>query len=340
MRVLVTGGGGFIGGAICRALLERGDQVTAYQRSAAGNLERLGAHVVRGCITDGQSLADAVQGFDAVIHTAARAGLGIRHQDFYLPNVIGTDNVITACRKNGVGALVFTSSPSVTHEQGDVEGGDESLPYAGRYDSPYPSTKALSEQMVRAANGDHLKTVALRPHLVWGPGDNHVLPKLIERARGGKIKLPGPDKLIDTTYVDNAAQAHLLALDRLETDPGTIGGKTYFISNGEPRTQADIISGLLRAAGLEVEVKPVPPAVAMVAGTVIEGVWKLLRLRSDPPLTRWSAAHLSTAHWYDISAAKQDLGYEPLISIDDGLERLATTLQPSPRNPLMTPPRT
>ena len=325
MRVLVTGGGGFIGGAICRALLARGDEVTAYQRSAAEELERLGARVARGCITDAGTLGDAVQGQDAVIHTAAKAGLGIRHDDFYLPNVIGTDNVITACRDNAVGKLVFTSSPSVTHEKGDIEGGDESLPYAGHYHSPYPATKALAEQMVMAANCDALKTVSLRPHLVWGPGDNHVLPKLIERARGRKLKLPGPDKLIDTTYVDNAAQAHLLALDRLETGPETVGGKTYFISNGEPRTQADIILGLLQAAGMEVEVKPVPPAIAMVAGTVIEAAWKLLWLKSDPPLTRWSAAHLSTAHWYDISAAKRDLGYEPAISIDEGLARLAAS---------------
>ena len=323
MKVLVTGGGGFIGGAICRALLQRGDEVTAYQRSAAEDLEKLGVRVVRGCITDAQSLGDAMQGLDAVIHTAAKAGLGIRHDDFYLPNVIGTDNVVTACRENGVGKLVFTSSPSVTHEQGDIEGGDESLPYADHYHSPYPATKALAEQMVMAANCSELNTVSLRPHLVWGPGDNHVLPKLIERARGGKLKLPGPDKLIDTTYVDNAAQAHVLALDCLGTSPDVVGGKAYFISNDEPRSQADIISGLLKAAGVEVEVKPIPPAMAMTAGAVIEAAWKLLRLKSDPPLTRWSAAHLSTAHWYDISAAKRDLGYIPAISIDEGLAKLA-----------------
>lgn len=331
MRVLVTGGGGFIGGAVCRALLARGDEVTAFQRSAAPELERLGARVIRGCITDAAGLGSATRGMDAVIHTAAKAGLAVCYDDFYRPNVIGTGNVIAACLENGVRKLVFTSSPSVTHADGDVEGGDESLPYAERYHSPYPATKAVSEQMVMAANGAELQTVSLRPHLVWGPGDNHVLPKMLERAKGGKLRLPGPGKLIDTTYIDNAAHAHLLALDCLATRPETVGGKTYFISNDEPRSQAEIIGGFLRAAGQEVEIRAISPGLAIVAGSVIETAWRLLRLRSEPPLTRWSAEHLSTAHWYDISAAKRDLGYTPQISIDEGLERLAKSIDPWPR---------
>jgi nucleoside-diphosphate-sugar epimerase len=266
-----------------------------------------------------------MHGVDAVVHTAAKAGLSVRYDDFYQPNVIGTGNVIAACLQNGVRKLVFTSSPSVTHGDGDIEGGDESLPYAERYHSPYPATKALAEQMVMSSNGTELKTVSLRPHLVWGPGDNHVLPKMLERARGGKLRLPGPDKLIDTTYVDNAARAHLLALDRLATDAETIGGKTYFISNGEPRSQGEIIAGLLKAAGVEVEIQAISPALAITAGSVIESAWKLLRLKSEPPLTRWSAEHLSTAHWYDISAARRELGYTPAVSIDEGLKRLAAS---------------
>jgi nucleoside-diphosphate-sugar epimerase len=325
VRVLVTGGGGFIGGAVCRALMARGDEVTAYQRSASPELEKLGAMVIRGCITDAAELGVAMHGVDAVVHTAAKAGLSVRYDDFYQPNVIGTGNVIAACLQNGVRKLVFTSSPSVTHGDGDIEGGDESLPYAERYHSPYPATKALAEQMVMSSNGTELKTVSLRPHLVWGPGDNHVLPKMLERARGGKLRLPGPDKLIDTTYVDNAARAHLLALDRLATDAETIGGKTYFISNGEPRSQGEIIAGLLKAAGVEVEIQAISPALAITAGSVIESAWKLLRLKSEPPLTRWSAEHLSTAHWYDISAARRELGYTPAVSIDEGLKRLAAS---------------
>jgi nucleoside-diphosphate-sugar epimerase len=327
MKVLVTGGGGFLGSAICRQLLARGDEVIAYQRSAAVELEKLGIRVVRGDINDSELLNATVQGVDAVIHTAAKAGLSVNYDDFYAANVSGTQSVLDACRNNGVRKLVFTSSPSVTHGDGDIEGGDESLPYPATYSSPYPQTKALSEQMVMAANGPDLHTVSLRPHLIWGPGDNHLLPKLLERAKSGKLRLPGPDKLIDSVYIDNAARAHLLALDKLETRPEIVGGKTYFISNDEPVTQARIIGGLLKAAGVTVDIQAISPRIAIAAGTLLESGWKLFSLKSEPPLTRWSAEHLSTAHWFDISAAKRDLGYSADISIDEGLKRLANTYQ-------------
>lgn len=330
MKVLVTGGGGFLGSAICRQLLTRGDEVIAYQRSAADALEKQGAQVIRGDITDVGLLNSASKGVDAIIHTAAKAGLSLNYEDFFGPNVTGTENVLNACRNNGITKLVFTSSPSVTHSDGDIEGGDESLPYPDTYNSPYPETKAQSEKMVMAANCEDLATVSLRPHLIWGPGDNHLLPKLLERARHGKLKLPGPHKLIDTVYIENAAKAHLLALDKLATDPGTVGGKTYFISNDEPLSQSDIIGGLLKAAGLEVNIQGISPVLAKAAGTVLETGWKIFGLKSEPPLTRWSAEHLSTAHWYDISAAKRDLAYTAEISIAEGLEILAEEFRRKP----------
>jgi nucleoside-diphosphate-sugar epimerase len=327
MKILVTGGGGFLGSAICRHLHARGDEVIAYQRSGADELEKLGIEIVQGDITDAACLLTASKGVDAIIHTAAKAGLSVSYEDYFGPNVTGTENVLKACRDNGIRKLVFTSSPSVTHSDGDIEGGDESLPYPDTYNSPYPKTKALSEQQVMAANSPELHTVSLRPHLIWGPGDSHLLPKLLEKAKHGKLKLPGPEKLIDTVYIDNAARAHLLALDKLETHPDTVGGKTYFISNDEPLPQSRIISGLLQAAGVAVEIQAISPRLAITAGTVIEAGWKLLGLQSDPPLTRWSAEHLSTAHWYDISAAKRDLGYSAEISIEEGLKRLALEFQ-------------
>ena len=322
MKILVTGGGGFLGSAICRQLLARGHEVIAYQRSASDELEKSGCQVVRGDITDASLLNSTTKGVDAVIHTAAKAGLSVRYDDFFRPNVTGTENIINACLKNKVPKLVFTSSPSVTHTDGDIEGGDESLPYAEHYSSPYPATKALAEQLVIAAHCSELHTVSLRPHLIWGPGDNHLLPNLLKRASSGKLRLPGPEKLIDTVYIDNAAEAHLLALGKLITNPETVGGKTYFISNDEPMSQRQIIAGLLKAAGLEVDIQSISPTLAIAAGTVFETSWKLLHLKSEPPLTRWSAEHLSTAHWYDISAAKRDLGYVPRVSIAEGLKRL------------------
>ncbi len=333
MKILVTGGGGFLGKAICRQLLARGEQVTAFQRSASEDLQQQGARVIRGDIGDAESLHKALEGMDAVIHTAAKAGLSVNYDEYFRPNVIGTDNVISGCLKHAIRKLVFTSSPSVTHADGDIEGGDESLPYAKHYNSPYPATKALAEQRVMQANCADLQTVSLRPHLVWGPGDNHLLPNLVKRAESGKLRLPGPDKLIDTVYIDNAANSHLLALDALQKKPDTVAGKTYFISNDEPRSQARIIGGLLEAAGLKVDIQSISPGIAIAAGTIIESAWKLLSLKSDPPITRWSAEHLSTAHWYDISAAKRDLGYQPGISIDEGLKILAVSFSLPTANP-------
>jgi len=326
MKILVTGGSGFLGSAICTQLRSRGDEVIAYQRGTSKPLEQLGVSVVRGSITDAQQLENAMRGVDAVIHTAAKAGIWGPYDEYYQPNVVGTENVIAACRNNGVNKLVFTSSPSVVHGGGDIEGGDESLPYPDHFNSPYPATKALAEQRVIAANGPDLRTVSLRPHLIWGPGDNHLLPSLIDRAQSGKLRLPGPDKLIDTVYIDNAAKAHLLALDKLVTDPEAVAGKAYFISNDEPQPQRVIIGGLLKAAGLDVDIQSISPHIAIAAGTVLESVWKLFKLKSEPPVTRWSAEHLSTAHWYDISAAKRDFGYEVEVSVSEGLELLAESL--------------
>jgi nucleoside-diphosphate-sugar epimerase len=330
MKILVTGGGGFLGSAICRQLLARGDEVIAYQRSSSETLAKLDVQIIQGSITDADLLISVSKGTDAIIHTAAKAGLSLQYDDFYRPNVTGTENVIAACRRNGIRYLVFTSSPSVTHADGDIEGGDESLPYADAYNSPYPATKALAEQAVIAANCPELLTVSLRPHLIWDPGDNHLLPNLLKRARSGKLRLPGPDKLIDTVYIDNAARAHLLALDKLQSEPQTVGGKAYFISNDEPLTQAQVIGGLLKAAGEEVNIQSISPRIATAAGTLIESVWKLGGMKSEPPLTRWSAEHLSTAHWYDISAAKRDLAYTVEVSITEGLKRLAESFTAKP----------
>ena len=323
MKILVTGGSGFLGHAICTMLRARGDEVIAYQRGESDSLEKLGVSIIRGSVADAELLQNSLHGVDAVIHTAAKAGIWGPYDDYYQPNVIGTENVIRGCHRNNINKLVFTSSPSVVHGGGDIENGNESLPYPDHFNSPYPATKALSEQLVTAANGPDLNTVSLRPHLIWGPGDNHLLPSLVDRAKSGKLRLPGPDKLIDTVYIENAAKAHLLALDKLTSNPEAVGGKSYFISNDEPLPQREIIGGLLKAAGLDVDIQSISPGIAMAAGSVFENVWKLFKLKSEPPVTRWSAEHLSTAHWYDISAAKRDLGYVAEISISEGLGLLA-----------------
>lgn len=321
MRILITGGDGFLGQAICRQLLAQGDEPVAFQRSELKALAGTGIEERRGDVRRPQDVLSAAQGCQAIIHTAGKAGPWGDAAVYRAINVDGTQNVLDACNALGIYRLVFTSSPSVAHGGGDIQGGDESLPYPEHYAAPYPETKAAAERLVMAANGDALKTVSLRPHLIWGPGDNQLLPRLVQRARRGSLKLPGANKLIDTVYIDNAARAHLLALAALDNN-SACHGKTYFISNDDPWPQAKIIGALLSAVGVEAQIKSMPAVAAKLAGALAESWWRLSRRSDEPPVTRWSAEQLSTAHWYDISAARNDLGYEPLVSMTEGLERL------------------
>jgi len=322
MTILVTGGGGFLGQAIVQRLLARGDKVRVLNRSDYPELKALGVDCRKGDIADAISVRDAAAGCDAIVHVAAKAGPGLYAPDFESANVTGTQNVLAACRELGIGILVYTSSPSVVHGGGDIENGDESLPYPTRFHAPYPETKARAERLVLAANGPELKTCALRPHLIWGPGDNQLLPRLIEKNRAGRLRLPSVNKLIDTVFIDNAAEAHVLALDNL-AGSATAAGKPYFISNGEPLPAGEIISRMLSAVGETPRIKTISPGLAMAVATLVEGFWRLTGRRSDPPLSRFVVEHLSTAHWYDLSAAQRDLGYVPQVGIEEGLERLS-----------------
>lgn len=326
MKILVTGGGGFLGSSICRQLHQLGHNVVAYQRSAAPGLSRIGVSVIQGDICQEAGLTAAARGCEAIIHTAGKAGIWGKSEDYERINVGGTTNVISVCRKLEIPILVHTSSPSIVCSNGDIEGGNESLPLASRFLAPYPATKAEAEKRVLAVNSDGLKTTALRPHLIWGPGDPHILPRLASKVRNGRLALPGADKKIDTVYVDNAARAHVNALLDLIGD-SNCAGKAYFISNDEPLPQGEIIQRLLAAIGIAAEVRPVPASIARIAGAVCESTWRLLNLKSEPPVTRFSADQLSTAHWFDISAARRDLGYRAETSISQGLEILSQSFQ-------------
>ncbi len=326
MKALVTGGGGFLGGAVVRALLVRGDDVASLARGDYPELARLGVRLVRGDLADPAAVRRAVEGCDMVFHVAAKAGISGPAAEYRRTNVDGTRNVIAACRAAGVGRLVHTSTPSVVHGGGSLAGADESLPYARHFTSPYPATKAAAERVVLAANDASLATVALRPHLVWGPGDTQLVPRILDRARRGRLRFVGDGRaLIDSTYVENAAAAHLLAADRLAVG-SRCAGRAYFISQGEPRPVMELVNAILRAGGLAPVTATVPVPVAVAAGAAAELWWRLLRRPGEPPMTRFLARQLGTAHWFDISAARRDLGYRPEVSIDDGLRRLATHL--------------
>jgi len=330
MRALVTGGGGFLGGAIVRLLCDRGDSVRSFSRQSYPSLESLGVEQVRGDLVDPTAVRAAAAGCDVVFHVAARAGIWGPWAEYHRANVAGTDHVISACRANGIRRLVFTSSPSVIFDGVDQNGANESEPYPGRFLAHYPHTKALAEQAVLAANGPELATVALRPHLIWGPGDPHLIPRLIGQARAGRLKRIGREsKLVDTVYVDNAAVGHVHAADRLA--PGApVAGKAYFLSQGEPEPLWDFVDRLLAAAGLPPITRSVSARVAYATGAAWEGLYRLFRLRREPPMTRFVARQLSTAHWFDLTAARRDFGYVPAVSTDEGLKRVAHWLQGQP----------
>jgi len=329
MKALVTGGGGFLGKAIVRRLLERGWEVRSLHRGDYPELAALGAEQIRGDLADVNAVNTATKGCDVVFHVAAKAAMWGRYREFHETNVVGTENVVSACRHNGVPKLVHTSTPSVIHSGGDIEGGDESLPYPEHYHAHYPRTKAVAERTVRAADSTELATVCLRPHLIWGPEDTNLVPQIVARARDGALRLVGDGtNRVDSVYIDNAAEAHVLACDRLESG-SHCAGRVYFISNGEPLSLADLVNRILAAAGLPPVERSVPAWLAYGLGAVLEGVYGTLRLPGEPRMTRMIAEHLATAHWYDISAARNDLGYEPLVSIDEGMERLRAWFEKS-----------
>jgi nucleoside-diphosphate-sugar epimerase len=321
LRVLVTGGGGFLGSAVCRQLSALNHEVIAFQRHPANHLESVGVLSVTGDITDAESLCSATRGCHAIIHTAAKAGVWGNPAEFYRINVEGTANVIRACRQNAIPILVHTSSPSIVHSGGDIGGVDENIPIADNITAPYPASKAEAERLVLAANSAGLKTTALRPHLIWGPGDPHILPRLAAKVKGGRLSLPGPDKVIDTIFVENAALAHVKALEEL-AGAGRCAGKAYFVTNNEPMPQGEIVTKLLAAIGIEVRIRAVPVVLAKTAAAICEMAWSAFGLKSEPPVTRFSVEQLATAHWFDTRAAKRDFAYEPTISIEEGLQRL------------------
>jgi nucleoside-diphosphate-sugar epimerase len=322
MRVLVTGGGGFLGTAIVDRLLARGDRVRTLCLTRHPTLEARGVETVEGDLANADLVDRTAAGCDLVFHVAAKAGVWGSFNDYYLPNVVGTRNVLDACRRHGVRKLVYTSTPSVVHAGSDLEGGDESLPYADHFETHYPRTKAEAERMVLAAAGPEMATVALRPHLIWGPGDNHLTPRIVARGRAGRLRRIGSeDKLIDATYIENAADAHLAAADRLDVG-SPISGKAYFIANGEPIPLWTLVDGILASAGLPPVESRVPFWLAYSAGAVLEILYTLLRRKDEPMMTRFVAKQLSTAHWFDLTAAKRDLGYQPKVTTAEGLERL------------------
>ena len=321
--MFVTGGGGFLGRAIVRQLCAQGHEVVTFSRGNYPALDQLGVTHFQGDLSEYSVLKQAMMGCEAVFHVAAKTGIWGKYEDFYLANVTGTENVLQACRELGIRNLVFTSSPSVVYDGKDSEGHNESLPYPQKYNAYYPQTKAIAEKLVMAANDASLKTVSLRPHLIWGPEDRHFIPRLFEKSKTGKLRILGnsPNR-VDCIYVDNAAKAHLQAFAQLLLDPAPVEGKTYFISQGAPIPIAELINQLLATGDFPPVTKHLPPGIARFAGRFLEMAYRIFGISAEPAITLFLAQQLSTAHWYDISAARRDFGYEVEVSLEQGMKRL------------------
>jgi nucleoside-diphosphate-sugar epimerase len=333
-RALVTGGGGFVGQALARALLAQHHDVIAFQRKDCVALAKLGVQVRQGDLKHAADVQQACRGVDVVYHVAARTGFAGSLEDFQAVNVAGTRHVIDACVQNQVTRLVYCSSPSVTLDGQDHHLADESVGYASHFLAHYPRTKAEGEQVLLAANGQRLadgrqlRTVALRPHLIFGPHDEHLMPRLISRARKGRLRIIGNGKNeVDWTYVDNVAHAHLCAAEALRAEDGCAAGKPYFITNGEPVNAWSWFNDILQKLGMPPLQRKVPLAVARRIGRIMDSTWRTFSLSGEPPLTEFAAVQVATTHTYSIENARRDLGYEPKVSLDEGVKRTIPWLE-------------
>lgn len=328
VNALVTGAGGFLGQYIVEQLVARGECVRAFSRRRYDDLEKLGVEQVQGDIRDAEAVVAVCRNIDVVFHTAGVAGIWGSWDYFHGINTTGTEHVLSGCRQHGVGRLVYTSSPSVTFDGSDQCGIDESAPYPDKWLCHYPHTKALAEQQVLAADGKNgLLTCSLRPHLIWGPRDQHLIPRLLDRARSGKLRIVGDgSNLVDMVYVENAAKAHLQAADALGPS-SPVCGRAYFISQGEPVNCWNWINDILDLAQIERLSKSISLKTARRAGIVFEQLYGILRIKHEPRMTRFLAAQLATSHYFDISRARVDFGYDPKVSTSEGMRRLGESLK-------------
>ena len=311
-----------------RVLRARGDDVVVVARGEYPELRALGAILIRADITDLPALTEAADGCDVVFHTAAQAGVWGSFDSYHTPNVVGTEMLIAACLATRVTKLVFTGSPSVVFDGTDQANGTSALPYAERPSSHYSATKAASERLVLKANSKQLATVSLRPHLIYGPGDPHLIPRVIDRALKGRLALVGDGtNRVSLTFIDNAAAAHLQAADQLWFGaPGA--GRAYFVNDPEPVVFGEWLSALVARLGLPPVKRRLKLPTAVAIGGLLELVWTAFQLRGEPPLTRSVARNLGISHWYSVDEAVRDFGYAPPVAAADGLDRTVEWFKP------------
>ena len=329
---LVTGGTGFLGRHLVARLLAAGRPVTVLARRADPALVARGVRFITASLDDAPAVAAACAGHATVFHTAAKVGVWGRYADFFRTNVLGTRALLAGCRAHGVARLVYTSTPSVVYNGQALANADESLPLTTSCPSPYPLTKAIAEREVLAANSaapSGLRTIALRPHLIWGVGDPHLVPRVLARARAGRLRIIGDGtNRVDLVNVANAVDAHLAAEQTLSSSqPSTACGRPYFITNGEPVLLWEWINQLLTALGEPPVTRRLSLSTAFALGAVCETLWRVLPVTTEPPMTRFIAAELAKDHWFNLAAARRDLGYEPRVSMAAGTAELIASLR-------------
>jgi nucleoside-diphosphate-sugar epimerase len=319
VRVLVTGASGLLGRSVAAAVLAAGHEVRTLQRRPS---HVPGAVDYLGSVTNASQVNDAVDGVDGVVHLAAKVSLAGDPGEFEAVNVGGTLRLLRAAAASGVNRFVQVSSPSVAHSGSSIVGADATPADPVRARGDYARTKATAELLALAADSEALAVVAVRPHLVWGPGDTQLVARIVDRASRGRLPLLGHGAaLIDTTYIDNAASALVAALERAPE----VHGNVYVVTNGEPRPVAELLAGMCAAAGVSAPNWSVPASVARAAGSVVEAAWRVRPGVDEPPMTRFLAEQLSTAHWFDQRRTRADLRWQPAVSLDEGFRRLAAS---------------
>lgn len=326
MKILVTGGGGFVGGTIVDQLLARGYSVRSFGRSPQPAMKKKGVEVVCGDLSSSEDVRSACVGMDAVFHVAAKAGVWGDWDSFYKPNVLGTRNIVAACQAEKIHRLVYTSTPSVVFNGEPIRGGGSEMPYGRDWLCHYAHTKAIAEREALYANSNDLRVVALRPHLIFGPGDPHLLPRVIESVKAGRLKIVGKgNNRVDVSYVEDVAAAHLNAFDALLN--GKCAGRAYFISQGEPVELWPWLNGVLKGLGHPPLTKKIPLVAGYAAGAIAECIWKVLSKSGEPPITRFVAVELAKDHYFNVEDAYQDLGYKPSIEMEVAVQNTISDLK-------------
>ena len=317
----MTGTGSLLLGGLASELLRRGDEVVCLQRRPAAFMGHQNAHEVLADICNTDAVALAAKGCDAIIHGAARVGVVGSQKEFYDTNVHGTENILRAAEQQSISRLVFVSTPSVAHTGASLVGAPAGQAEIGRSRSYYAESKAIAERTVLNARNSQLAVVAIRPHLVWGPGDTQLVGRIVERAKSGRLAVVGTgNALVDSTYIDNAISAHIAALDALHIG-SACDGKAYVVSNGEPRTVNELMRSMCESAGVPFEPRHLSLTLGIRLGSLVERLWPLMQ-SSEPPITRFIAEQLGTAHWFDQRVVHNDLKWAPSVTLDEGFKQL------------------